>query len=324
MADLSDVETTLVSLIGAALYPAGVPTGNISPVAGKPVRVFRDWPLKPNLDTDLAAGVLNVSVYANPNMTRKDTRYPRRWQSIGPMVQPTITWVVSGGMATLGGTVTVPQNVALIVDGQDVVYAVQPDDTLATIAAALATALNLFGAGTVTPNGPALTIVGSHSIIGRVGAVQPMSREIRRQEQGFQITAWCPDPDSRDAVCVAIDAALAPLNFITLSDGSAARITYRSTASSDKAENEDLFRRDLIFTVEYATTQLSTAPQAVVIRKTVQGGQQPIATMVDGDPPVVGGVFAVQLDGDGNPILDGEGHYVIGGNAGPLLTELES
>ncbi len=264
MADLSDVETALRNLIGAALYPAGVPANNISLVCGKAVRVYRDWPVKTDLDKDLKAGVVNVSIFAQPNMTRRDSRYPRRWQLTGPATPPTLTWMVAGGTATLTGTVSVPQVAALVTGRADAVYPVQASDTLASIAAALAAQLAAAGVQ-ASAAGPAVTVAGA-SVVGRIGVPRQMVREIRRQDQGFLVTAWCADADSRDAVCAAIDAAMAAVQFLPMPDGTGARLTYRSTGSSDRAENDGLFRRDLAYTVEYATTQTMTAPQAVVWR----------------------------------------------------------
>ncbi len=74
------------------------------------------------------------------------------------------------------------------------------------------------------------------------------------------MTLWCGDPASRDVASAAVDLALGQLNFITLPDGSAARLRFESTASSDRQEEADLYRRDLVYSVEYATVLLSQLP----------------------------------------------------------------
>lgn len=83
---------------------------------------------------------------------------------------------------------------------------------------------------------------------------------MRRQEQGFRITAWCSAPGIRDATCTLIDAALAGIPFLALPDGSAGRLRYRGTATMDQSQDAALYRRDLIYTVEYPTTLTDLLP----------------------------------------------------------------
>lgn len=58
-----------------------------------------------------------------------------------------------------------------------------------------------------------------------------------------------------------IDAALAFTTFLTMPDGSAARLRYRNSAMSDDLQKDCLFRRDLFYSVEYATTQTEAETQ---------------------------------------------------------------
>lgn len=76
MADISDVEAVLVTLIAGACYPNG--TGAAS-IAGVGIQVFRGWP-KPNLLTAaLAAGTIMVSVYSRPNMSQNVSKVLGQW-----------------------------------------------------------------------------------------------------------------------------------------------------------------------------------------------------------------------------------------------------
>jgi hypothetical protein len=61
-------------------------------------------------------------------------------------------------------------------------------------------------------------------------------------------------------VASAIDSAFDQLSFLMLSDSSNARIIYRNTASYDQAQNALLYRRDLVYTVEYPTTSVVQQP----------------------------------------------------------------
>ncbi|MFC6520131.1 hypothetical protein ACFQAT_10460 [Undibacterium arcticum] len=54
---------------------------------------------------------------------------------------------------------------------------------------------------------------------------------------------------------------LAITQFMTLVDQSTARMTYKSSPVSDEFQKDKLYRRDLFYTVEYATTQIETDTQ---------------------------------------------------------------
>ena len=60
MADQSDVEIALVSVVSAALYPNGTDEAS---VPGPDCRIYRGWPNSAALDADLAAGKINVTVF---------------------------------------------------------------------------------------------------------------------------------------------------------------------------------------------------------------------------------------------------------------------
>jgi hypothetical protein len=47
---------------------------------------------------------------------------------------------------------------------------------------------------------------------------------------------------------------------LTLADGTGGRVRYRSTSSFDEAQDAQLYRRDLIYDVDYATTVYQAVP----------------------------------------------------------------
>lgn len=248
MADLSDVQNALVTLAAQTIYPTG--TANPS-VANAPVMIYAGWPGSARLDDDLAAGKVHVSVYARPE-ERNTTRYSRDWKTVS-INAATLTLATTVNTVTVGGTVSTPQNATLLVNGKAYSYALQPTDTLTTIATALAALVN---ADTpATSSGAVVTIPAAYKIVARVGTTGISIRELRRQERVFQIVIWAPTPALRDAVTQPLDVALAALNFITLSDTSAARLIYKSSPITDDLQKASLYRRDLFYTVEYATTQ---------------------------------------------------------------------
>src|ERR1700739_2236253 len=99
MADQSDVEVALVTVISAALYRAG--TGSAS-VPGPDCRIYRGWPNSTALDADLAAGKINVTIVPGGGASKTTTRYSQQW--IGRQVIPTLTVSVDDTSVTFAGT----------------------------------------------------------------------------------------------------------------------------------------------------------------------------------------------------------------------------
>jgi len=251
MADLSDVENALVSIIAQVFYPAG--TGQPSAL-GAAVRIYRGWPSKPELEADLRAGAVNVSVYAQ-NRERVVTRFQNAWRLLTGPPTPTVTFSVSGQTVTIGGTVSVPQNAAVIVNGAaGYSYALQQTDTPTTIA------------------GPVLTVPGAVSLVGRAGTFGTSLRELKRQRRDIQIALWANNPTLRDQVAILLDPALAAMEFIPLADGTAGRLVYVSSPHDDTVQKEILYRRNLIYSVEYGTTQTRSDAQIIVPVVDVSGG----------------------------------------------------
>jgi hypothetical protein len=247
------VETALVGAVTAAIYPTGVAAASIT---GSPVRIYRGWPLIGPLGHDLAAGVANVSVFSVPAGTRNTTRWaPVATTSPGV---PTLTVEVSGNSATYGGIGGVGQVTGLLVDNTPFVYRGRAGDTPALVAAMMAQVVRASRACWLS--GTTVSVPGANSLIARVVADGSMLTEWARQTQGFRVSAWCPNPVSRDQLCKAVGSALAATRFLTLSDGTSGRVRYRSTASFDDDQDAQQYRRDLVYDVEYGTTVEQAAP----------------------------------------------------------------
>jgi hypothetical protein len=253
MADQSDVEDSLVNIVSAALYPNG--TAEVS-VPGANCRIYRGWPKSAALDADLSAGTVNVTVFPTAGSTRTTTRYSEQW--IGSPDQPSLTAVTEGMTVMFGGSAGPGQIAGILVDGIAYAYRVRDSDTNQSVAASLAAAMraNLI----VQLSQGSVTIPGARQLVARVVADAPAKQEIRRQEQGFRVTCWCPDPTTRDSAAGAIDLALSTQRFIALSDGTSGRLTYAGTTEFDQSENARLYRRDLNYNIEYATVLSDTLP----------------------------------------------------------------
>lgn len=279
MADISDVERALVSLIAWILYPNG--TAQPSSV-GVPVVVYAGWPQSSQLDADMASfatggtGRLHVTVYPTPT-EKNTTRYPMTYDSATPAIT-SLTLAVVGQQVTVGGTVSVPQNVGVMVNGLLYLYAVSATDTLATVASALAALVN--GA---TASGATVTLpTGARITAARVGGTGSLSAMTKQQQRTLQVTVWADTPAHRSQTAAAIDSALSAQNFITLPDGTAGRMVYVGSHVDDMTQKANLYRRDLLYSIEYTTLNTVAATDVLTIdaalNLTMPGGTlQPIA-----------------------------------------------
>lgn len=249
MADLSDVQNTLVNLIQTAVYPNG--TGNPS-IINAGVRIYAGWPIPAGLDSDLSNGISNINVFTT-NMERNTTRFQTDWQD-SLINTATITLTVSGNTITVGGTISTPQTCMVQASGGSYVYTVLNTDTLNSVAAGIAALI----AG-ATSMGSIVTLPASYyRISARVGVTGTSARELKRQERVFQICVWSNTDANRTTLASAIDVLFAALERISLPDNFSARIKYISSTVIDDTEKQKIYRRDLRYSVEYATTQLET------------------------------------------------------------------
>ena len=269
MADVSDVENALVALVGAILYPSG------TSAVGLPLRIYRGFPSAHQLDSDTAAGTAHVTVFSAPGFSRITGGYLDGATTTPGTV--TITATVSGSAVTIGGTCGAGQLVGVIVDGVPYAYACLSTDTPTSTAAALAA---LVGGGVITDgsgnpinglttegyatvSGSVITFATNRPVIVRVGASGTTLTAARWQTQAFRITTWAPTPASRDAIVSLLDAQLSGTRFITLPDGQSARLLWHNTTSDDVPQKEQIWKRDLLYTVQFATTQTATAAQVL-------------------------------------------------------------
>lgn len=253
MADQSDVESALVALASAAVYPQGVEAASI---CGQPCRVYRGWPNPPALDADLADGRVNVTVFPADGATRNTTRYPDEWLAAPPPA--TLTVAAAGNTVTFGGTADPDQLAGIATEGKSYVYRTAANDTPGSVAANLAALAR--ADFPVQLAGTTLTLAGADDLIARVVADAASLKQVRRQSQRFSIISWCNDPAIRDTVAAAIDVALAPLRFLALADGTQGRLIFAGGTTLDQSQDAALYRRDLLYDVEYATTVSAVQP----------------------------------------------------------------
>ncbi len=257
MADQSDVENALVSTITNILYPNGYSSGG---VLTQTVKIYRGWPNTASLRTDLAAGTLNVTVFPKADTSRNTTRWAEGLVSTGAAT-PSLTVNVTGPCATFAGSAETGQLAGLLVDSLAVVHRTVTGDTPELVAAALAELIRTQRIAVAT--GATVTVPGAALLLGRIVADQPVLCWTRSQLQQFRISCWCPDPTSRDSVASTIDSALSSVGFIALSDGSSGRLRYVATTEFDRSQDAALYRRDLVYSVDYLTTVSNTLPSMI-------------------------------------------------------------
>lgn len=254
MADQSDVETAFVAIIANVLYPSGVAAPSI---LGSVCRVYRGYPASPTLGPDLAAGIMHVTVDGGADV-KNVTRFPRKWQVVAP-VPATLSVAVGPQSASFSGVCAVGQLAGVAVNGAVFPYAVQANDSPATVASNLCALLRSSG-WLVDYAGATITIPNAGLFTARVVNGANALQEIKRQVQDFEITLWCPSPALRDAASPAVDDALANMQFMALADGSSARVMYVGTATEDLSGNATLYKRTLRYSAEYPTTIAQVEP----------------------------------------------------------------
>lgn len=263
MAESLDVRTALVSLIAGTVYPLG--TGQACAIAGigsGGCAVFPSWPKPADIDTRLAAGDVLINTFDRMD-GRDTTRYQVQDVVLSTGTQ-TLAWTNAGTSITLSGTISTPQNLAILVDGMGFTYAVQAGNTLPGIAQSFAAAISVYRPATAS--GATIAIPNSHAILGRVGSIGTTQREVGRQKATFQVTIWAPNEYLRSATVNLIKPMLDDQRRFALPDGTIATIIpVRDFPNTDPLKAA-ISRHDLFYSIEYATVRQGTAPQIVMIQ----------------------------------------------------------
>jgi hypothetical protein len=230
-----------------------------SPVTNAPLKCFRGWPLEAQLDTDLLAGITNISVFPSPGMARNTTRYFRQYSDV-LTPNATFTASVSGNTVTFGGSVT--NNTQVVGVGYPPIaytYRLSPSDTPAGVAAIFAAHIP-----NTTAAGPAITISTTLTITAMVLADTTALLETRRQEQLIRVSVWAPDPATRDLVFSTVDGYLSNVRMIEAPDGSfTGPIWYRGCHVDDAPSKERLWIRHGNYAVDYPTTLQQEFPRVM-------------------------------------------------------------
>jgi hypothetical protein len=271
MADITDVQNALLSEIASVLFPTGYLYGAATTsLIGPTIRLYAGWPQPQQFDADLKAGIAHVTIFTDAPMARNTTRYERVWAS-APLVAPTLLATVSGQTVTISGTPSASQIAGIqIFHNAPAAYRCGPSDTTATVAASLA-ALLAYASPTVS--GSVITFPSTVSVIAaRTGADTTASIETRRQKQPFKVTVWAPTYQMRELISPVIDDALAYVRSFTLPDGTITDSPiYSGAFIDDVPQRAHEWRRDLKYSIEYATIKTVVSPPVLFPYVNVNG-----------------------------------------------------
>ena len=275
--------------IFSATYLTGIENGSVT---GVPIKIYRGWPANKTLNADLAAGTQIVTVFTQPNSTHNTSRYARIWRTIAETA-PRLTVSVSDDTAVFAGSGGGGQSVGLIVNGVAYAYSLTDEDTPESAAAELAALIPSASAAEGI-----ITIADTSKLQARVVGSSTAEMETRRQRQGFLISTWCSTPAGRDKLTSIINTALSVVDWLPLADGTIGRLLFEGTMETDQSENANLYRRTLVYTVEYPTTIRMSGAQMLFGIGSLSGGGPKVGFSCLMPPPrlVVPALGAIRFD----------------------------
>lgn len=245
MADLSQVRDTIAQNLVTPIYPNGTSQPSI---ANLPVTIVSGWPIRTNLDKELQLGHAMVSVYPM-RQERPVTKFQRNYLP-NTATPPTLVATVGHYTVTITGTVTVPQVIMVIANKVGYAYKVLITDTLNTIAAGVASLIP----GASSTNNVIFLPQSYYSIVANISTNYTASLELARMDRLFMITVWTIDEPSRFLIGQAIDIYMKENYRIPMPDNFFAQVFYHNTEDTDMLEKSLIYRRDLNYTIQYATT----------------------------------------------------------------------
>ena len=284
MPDLSEIETSLLSVLAGALFklPLSTPDGVLLTTeeglqlfaddgegyqppdlhdgpGGNPLRLYRGWPVSTRLVEGVRAGHTHVTVFADTAMARNTTRYLAQDFALSPPAPPTLLLRAIDNLLTVNGEPAAGYLCGVLLgplgSGVGYSYRVLDGDTCEDVAGALAGQID--GA---TLEGVVVTMP-TDIAVARVVQDVTSAIEVRRQDQVFRLCFWSPSPQIRDVVVAAADVAMARLSRITLASGWSVYVRYHGTRVEDASGQAEVWRRDLMFSVEYPTAATTTTTQ---------------------------------------------------------------
>jgi hypothetical protein len=253
MADIEDVIEALIAQVRLAIYPDGAGTAS---TASCEVVAYQGWPNPDQLDADLAAletggGRVHVTIFPEPG-DEPAVSYIDGWRDQAPAAA-SLTLSLGRGLLTVGGAPGGAQLLGFRLNGALVSHQAAAGEgprTAAQALLALTPGASLLGGQVVLP-------LNASADLPRVAALGASLRELRRNRRRFGLHLYADSPARRREIGDRIEAALAEQTFLALPDGAFARLAPQGVELSDASGSARVWRRDLFYWVDYATTQIS-------------------------------------------------------------------
>jgi hypothetical protein len=272
VADLSDVVNLLAAMAAAACYPNGPGSPSVTGGSGD-VKIYPGWPVPAALDVDLALGRTNVSVFPLHGGSGNVFQVLDEFYVVAPAVHGmTASIAVAAGGAsatvTLSGAPGAGEFCTIIADGRHA-YS-EAGASAAAIVAALASAAAA-NYPSVSASGNSITFPTTR-LVANIGAPATLGKATHRQKDNFALTVWAPTPSLRDTVAAAIDVSLKKTNRVTFPDTSQGVLAFSHPRQIDDRSAASEFRRDLVYSMEYATLDLFPGVQITSVVATLDTG----------------------------------------------------
>jgi hypothetical protein len=249
MADLTDVENALVSMVTTAVYPNSTASPS---VAGIAAMIYAGNPVPDQLDTDFSPTNIAPRAHINVNflMDRDASDLLDGWQ-VRTISTPSLTLTVDNATSTItvGGTVSVPINCAIKVNAVVYRYAVQQADTLQTVATNIAALIPF-----ASVVGTVITVPNAYQLITKTGSIGTAINAVGQQQGVFKITVLAPSFIYRTAFSKAIKGYLDANYRLTMPDSTGANMSYKGMRQFDTYQKTIIYRRDLMYEVTFYTT----------------------------------------------------------------------
>jgi len=262
MADVSEVTQFIARRVAAALFPDGESETSL---AGVPVKIYPGWPVPDALQRDIEAGAAHVTVWPLPGERKVSTGLGRPFRTVAKG-KPSLQVNVNGSIIRLSGEVTADTNVQIALGSKVFRLHFPAGITLSSVKARLSETLPrasvIFGR---------VVVLSAGHITATVTTAGTVVRELRRQIKEFQVTVWAPTPVLRNRIGTLVDVTLSEQHHIDLGDHVPAQMLYARQSESDAGGNFHVYRRDLIFSINFALTQQSTASEVIATEFSLNG-----------------------------------------------------
>jgi hypothetical protein len=250
------------------------------------------WPEAREMRETLRDPTKNVKGYISVLAVGTSRNVSRYWPeaTVTPF-DATETITVNGFDITIGGIPTPGDNIFLYVNLLAIFNVhVDANDILADLATKLAAAVNTANAGfTATAVGTTVTLASGSVTISkfkcRAFGQGEIRREVYREQQRFQITVFAGDPATRDILASKAATVLASNSFLTLADGTQARVLYQSGNPEDFGMSAGLLTEKIFFTAEYPSYYEEKAARVGLI--TLDYGTDPPADAPGGNTNLI-------------------------------------